>query len=158
MRDPRKDAPTPPPPLDPQGSARRRLLLKAAAAGIPAVVTMLSGRRLAAGTFKNSCLRENPMKAGHGDRCKGTDLASDSFMRFPEATFPNGVGGTANVDLNSDGATDDFCILYVDDAGNIATINIGGAGNYGGAASPSDDPTAGYYAVTDSCWASFSSP
>lgn len=153
--------------LDTQGLQRRRLMMKAAA-GVPAVVTLLSGRRLAAGTFENSCLRENSVKAGRGlgNRCvNNVGDPGDEYLRFPETAFPAGPGypggGTINVDISTNtgagnGNANDWCIAYVDANGNLAGQNTGGVDRVGGNTAANDNPTAGYYAVTDSCWASFS--
>ncbi|MBF0609939.1 MAG: hypothetical protein G8345_06715 [Magnetococcales bacterium] len=150
------------------GVVRRRLLLKAAVVGIPAVVTLFSGRRAMA-ISTTDCIQALP-QTGHGnDRCLtgGTDLGHDNFIEGSDFQYNNPSPGGPdnylrrpetdtnffNYDVSGNGAGSasrtDWCIVYVDGAG---TVPLGGT--YGGNGVSNAAPANGYYPMSRSCWGS----
>lgn len=133
--------------------ARRRRLLKgllaAGAAASPLVLTLRNGARAAAASSYN-CIVHNPAPL-NGGRCRDGNDPGNEWRHVPETTF------TPPFDLNSDTTIDanDYCIVYVDANGVVAGANDGCVNCYGGNGGPNNAPAAGFYAMTDSCWSSF---
>ncbi|MBF0188863.1 MAG: hypothetical protein HQL50_13150 [Magnetococcales bacterium] len=128
--------------------ARRRRLLKGIAAGVPAVMTLQSGSALAGST--TTCVQENGSASSPGTRCVISDTTGNGdWKRGQESAYFGGIA------FDGDGASDAYCMIYVNSDGTEATSAAGGAGNYGGDGGTTSNPVAGYYAITNTCWSSF---
>ncbi|MBF0142985.1 MAG: hypothetical protein HQL57_06000 [Magnetococcales bacterium] len=137
---------------------RRRRLLKGLVAGVPAIITMQSGAIAAAASSKNNCintgsgfsaLAANSINSSNGNaRCGASTPDSYKYKYQTEAWFGGDVNGNSTP---SEAGVN--CLVYVDAAGTGAAAGAG-AGGYG-SASANGDPDTGYYAVTTSCWSSF---
>lgn len=134
---------------------RRRQLLKGIAAGVPAIVTLQSGAALAASSITPQCTINGPSFASQ-PRCVTSGVAATSVWVYKaDNTSDPAVWGVGN-----DGPCTPakYGAVYVDNDGVVATANVGGTGYFGGATGTglaTDQPVAGYYAITRTCWSSF---
>ncbi len=151
--------------------ARRRRLLKGLAATVPAIVTLQSGAALAnTSGGSTACIAANPNAqtvtaegSTAGNRCSDGAASPAGVEEWVYVTEDDLTGGGGADSIDGGGgvaAGDSYCLLYVDSAGNRATVNDGGgAGFWGGNGSATDVAYSGagtkFYAVTLSCYTSF---
>ncbi|MEO5328855.1 MAG: hypothetical protein H7829_11505 [Magnetococcus sp. THC-1_WYH] len=133
-------------PVDPV-LVRRRQLLKGIAAGVPAIVTLQSGAALAASSVNPVCITNGPSFAGQ-NRCLTATAAGTSAWVYKvdtDATVWSGGNGPCTPAK--------YGAVYVDNGGIYTTSTPWGGVNGGG--TTTDQPAAGYYAITKTCWSSF---
>ncbi|MBF0132887.1 MAG: hypothetical protein HQL75_09920 [Magnetococcales bacterium] len=135
-------------PVDPV-LVRRRQLLKGIAAGVPAIVTLQSGAALAASSITPQCTINGPSFAGQ-NRCLTATAAGTSVWVYKVDTDTTVWGAGGNGPCTNSAH---YGAVYVNNDGIYTTTTPWGGVNGGG--TTTDQPAAGYYAITRTCWSSF---
>ena len=134
---------------------RRRRLLKglvAAGSGLPVVMTMKNASATAASSADSTCHKE--FASTPATRCGATLNPAETPDYYRVAETDALFGANVSAGTAGAGATNEYCVVYVDSSGVPASQNAGAA-NLFGATAGNAAPDTNYYAMTDSCWSSF---
>ncbi|MBF0270872.1 MAG: hypothetical protein HQL98_02190 [Magnetococcales bacterium] len=129
----------------PPGDLRRRRLLKGligVGVSVPVILT-LQRDALAKFGSQQACMDEMPDATTIGDPCQS---AADDWIRASRSTFFDYTNQTG-VLTGGSGGTSDQCLVYFDPDNGWFDHTASATNSYG--------KTAGYKAVTSSCWFSF---